>query len=456
MTDACNTFLEQLRGTLGDAPLPAVEALGTGALPSIYAVTDLAAASVGSALAEIAALAAEGTGRALPATVQVDRRLASCWFQHTIEPVGWQLPPIWDDLAGDYEGADGWVRLHTNAPHHRAAALRVLACEGTRSAAAREVAKRPVDALEAELVAEGGCAAVMRSPQAWAAHPNGAAVAREPLIELTSTNAAPATTWAPTLDRPLAGLRVLDLTRVLAGPVCTRFLAGWGATVLRLDPLAWEEGALIPEVALGKRCARIDLRTPPGQNTFERLLAQADVLVHGYRPDALERLGLGTATRQSLRPGLIDVSLDAYGWTGPWATRRGFDSLVQMSCGIAYAGMQAAGRKRPFPLPVQALDHATGYLMATAVVRGLRTRLVRGTGLRARCSLARTAHLLMHGPEGSLEDSLAERRDADWLESHEQTSWGPARRLRPPGRIDTRAMSWDLPAGGLGRHSAAW
>src|SRR5262249_13189705 len=149
---------------------------------------------------------------------------------------------------------------------------------------------------------------------------------------------------------------------------------GCGAEVLRIDPPDWEEPGIIPEVLLGKRTARLDLRTPADRDRFAHLLADADVLVHGFRGDALDRLGYGADVRADIRPGLVDVSLDAYGWTGPWAGRRGFDSLVQMSAGIAAEGMRAYGKDRPTPLPVQALDHATGYLLAAAALRGLARR----------------------------------------------------------------------------------
>jgi crotonobetainyl-CoA:carnitine CoA-transferase CaiB-like acyl-CoA transferase len=177
---------------------------------------------------------------------------------------------------------------------------------------------------------------------------------------------------------------VLDLTRVLAGPVATRFLAGYGADVLRIDPPGWNEPGVIPEVTLGKRCARLDLTQAADRATFETLLAEADVLVHGYRPAALERLGYSEAYRRQRNPSLIDVALDAYGWTGPLAGRRGFDSLVQMSCGIADHGMRRQGAGKPVPLPVQALDHATGYLIAAAVVRALIARLSDGRVQQAR------------------------------------------------------------------------
>jgi len=427
--------------------------VGEGSLPSAFAVSDLAAASFGVVGEAVLALgAALGAGKA---AVTVDRRRAALWFSPSITPEGWALPPVWDELAGDYRTADGWIKLHTNAPHHRAAALRALDARPTRDAVAGAVASWRATDLEAAVLAEGGVAAEMRSLADWAAHPQGAAVAAEPLVAWDAPRPGRIRDWGGRPERPLHGLRVLDLTRILAGPVATRTLAGFGAEVLRIDPPDWEEPSLAPDVTLGKRCARLDLKSPAGQARFAELLAGADVLVHGYRPDALDRLGLGDGWRASAAPGLIEVSLDAYGWTGPWAARRGFDSLVQMSAGIAHAGMVRAGADRPTPLPVQALDHATGYLMAAAVLASLRDA-VSGRGLRnARLSLARTA-VLLAGFRDPGRTPLAPVRAADDAGGVEQTPWGPARRLRPALDVTGVPMWWERPASTLGSAAPCW
>ena len=257
--------------------------------------------------------------------------------------------------------------------------------------------------------------------------------------------------------RPLAGVRVLDLTRVLAGPVATRLLAGWGAEVLRVDPPGWDEPGVVPEVTLGKRCTRLDLRTDGGRDRFLHLLADADVLVHGYRSDALEGLELGAELRADVRPGLVDVTLDAYGWTGPWAGRRGFDSLVQMSSGIAAAGMAATGADRPVPLPVQALDHATGYLLAASALGGLALRRSDGSGSRWRTSLARMARLLVDaGTAPDLQGDGVDPAPPSVDGPVEHTAWGDARRLPAPVVVDGAPLWWDLPAGPLGTSPADW
>lgn len=211
----------------------------------------------------------------------------------------------------------------------------------------------------------------------------------------------------------------------------------------------------MPEVVLGKRCARLDLRVASDLLVFEGLLRQADVLVHGLRPGALEHLGLGEQRRRELNLGLVDVSLNAYGWSGPWQGRRGFDSLVQMSTGIAEAGMRLSGQDRPVPLPVQAIDHATGYLMAAAAVRGLARRRATGAGCTARLSLARTAHWLVSAERGPVEPLAPEQQD-DWNDALEPTSWGSARRVLPPLQVQGAVMHWDRPALALGSAQARW
>jgi hypothetical protein len=351
--------------------------------------------------------------------------------------------------------------LHTNAPHHRDAALSVLGVSADKSEVMRAVVNWSADALETAVVQNNGCAAAMRSMAAWATHAQGESVSREPLVATQVTGDCKDSTLSSTPERPLRGIRVLDLTRVLAGPVATRFLAGFGADVLRIDPPVWDEPGVVPDVTLGKRCARLDLRNASERAVFLDLLRLADVLVHGYRSDALDNLGLNPQALRAIRPGLVDVSLNAYGWGGPWRNRRGFDSLVQMSSGIADAGMRILGKDCPTPLPVQALDHTTGYLMAAAVVCGLSQRVGTAQGFGALTSLARTAQLLVSGPvvsgpAGGAGGHLGPATEEDWSESIEATDFGPARRLRSPVTIGDASMQWERPAVALGSSAPAW
>jgi hypothetical protein len=439
-------LLTSIQAALG-LPHTSIPFTSSGALPSAFAVTDLACASIAAAGQAVSELLQRHTGRLPP--LEVDRRLASFWFATSIRPDGWSVPPMWDPVAGDYATRDGWIRLHTNAPHHRAAAERVLGACADRAAMASQVAQWAKTDLEQAVVDAGGCAAEMRTWAQWQAHPQGLAVNAEPLIQLSAVSSQAAKPWQGSVAQPLAGIKVLDLTRVLAGPIASRFLAGLGADVLRIDPPNWNEPGVVPEVTLGKRCARLDLHDANDRAVFDSLLKDADILLHGYRADALERLGYGAAERQRLAPGLIDVCLNAYGWSGPWQNRRGFDSLVQMSSGIAEAGMRWKTADKPTPLPVQALDHATGYLMAAAAIT-----LLDGGG-SARLSLARTAKLLIENGPGTDEALRAEDENDQGL-LIEQTPWGPAHRLHVPLKITGTPLQWALPASELGSHLAKW
>jgi hypothetical protein len=448
MTD----LLTSIQAALG-LPHTPIPFTSEGALPSAFAVTDLASASIAAAGQAVSELLHQENGR-LP-HVEVDRRLASFWFATSIRPTGWSVPPLWDPVAGDYATRDGWIRLHTNAPHHRAAAESVLGACADRAAMAKQVAGWNKTELEHAVVAAGGCAAEMRSWAQWQAHPQGQVVNSEPLIAFTEGNRQHTPPWQGSVARPLSGLKVLDLTRVLAGPVASRFLAGLGADVLRLDPPTWSEPGVVPEVTLGKRCARLNLHDTSDRQLFESLLRDADILLHGYRADALQHLGYGVAERQALAPGLIDVCLNAYGWSGPWQNRRGFDSLVQMSSGIAEAGQQWKQADKPLPLPVQALDHATGYLMAAAAITLLARRLNSGLGGSARLSLARTARLLIEHGAGT-DQPLRPEEENDQGLVVEQTAWGPAHRLQVPLKITGTPVQWAIAAGELGAHRAQW
>ncbi len=422
-------------------------------LPAAFDVTGLAAATVGAAVRAAADLLATRTGDT-PRDTAVDTRPACAAFaaERLFAPEGWTLPPPWDPVAGDYPAGDGWIRLHTNYAHHRDAALSVLDVAADRDEVARAVAGWSGVELEQAVVDAGGCAAAQHDRDAWLASPPGAATADEPLVRWSTTGTVAAGPTAPAAQ-PFAGLRVLDLTRVIAGPVCTRFLAGHGADVLRIDPPGFAEvAALVPEMTTGKRTAFLDLRGA-GRTRLAELLASADVVVCGLRADALDRLDLGADRLRELNPGLVVARLDAYGWDGPWHRRRGFDSLVQMSSGITSAGAVAYGRDRPTPLPVQALDHATGYVLATAVARALQERHVTGTVREARCSLVATANLLQQHPTPpGTADPAWSAADTERVE----TAWGPARRAPLPGRIAGCPVRWAHAAGPLGRHRPAW
>jgi CoA-transferase family III len=321
------------------------------------------------------------------------------------------------ELSRFAQTADGWIRTHGNYPHHRDALLRVLGPDDPLGAAR---AWRAVE-LEDAIVAAGGCAAAVRTADEWAATPQGQAAGQKGQTPLSAVRPLPALAGDPL---PATGIRVLDLTRVIAGPVGTRYLAALGADVLRFDPPAIPELPLhVADGVVGKRFVERDLRAEPlGAGE----LAGFDALVHGYRPGALAALGFSSDELAEQHPHLTVVQLSAWGTRGPWGTRRGFDSLVQAAVGIADALRGEDGT--PGALPVQALDHATGYRIATAVLRGL----ARG-GEHARLSLAQTA-----------ADLMGTRSHAPWPQADVQLETLPDGRqvVPPPGSLDGRPLTF--------------
>lgn len=415
----------------------------------VFAVTELASASI--ALASVALSQYAFGNRVSDRQISVDQRLSYLWFGSSVRSVGWSLSSPWDDLAGDYQTCDGWIRLHTNAPHHRSVVCKVLG-DVDRVGMAKQVKRWSSSELEEVITSNGGAAAELLSAQAWAAHPQGIAVSKEPLIAWQMFEDVQRHHIIDPL-RPLKGLKVLDLTRILAGPVATRFLAGFGADVLRIDPPLWDEGDHVIDITPGKKCATLDLSNSDDLEIMRKLISEADVMVHGLRANALERLGLSDEERRKLNPSLIDISLNAYGWTGLWRDRRGFDSLVQMSTGIAHHGMQISGSDKPRPMTVQALDHATGYLMAAAVLTGLNQLKETGQVMSAKLSLAATAEFLKSTQADRFGETSPSKVQNDFVPDIEKTSWGDIQRLKRPVMISGLDMHWSSSATRL--HSSA-
>jgi hypothetical protein len=438
---------------------------GEGSLAGAFAQTDLAAAGfgvVGAAVSELLEAAGEPA-----AVVEIDRVLSSGWF--ILPPTQSRLldapqpgPFHMPEFATEIATADGrWLRLHP-FPSNRARIVKALGVDDSRDAVAAVVRERAVDEIEQELVDQNCIVSASRTPDEWFAHPAGAGVDAEPLAAVTEFSADGAE-WRPTPGRPLSGIKVLDLTRVVAGPTGTRMLAALGAEVLRLDAPDSEESRYVPlgyDLLLGKRWAFLDLKSADGVEQFKRLLAEADVLVHGYRPGAIDGF-VPEEERRRLNPDLVEVALRAYGWEGPWKMRRGFDTVVQFSVGLANATQawaladpehrlplqingHDADATRPRHTPVEGLDLATGYQMAAAAIRGLTRRLLTGSGSTTKYSLARTASLLIKAgpnPEGGPEIRLP--LDGPWEDRIYGSPLGPVKRMVFPIQVERTPLFWE-------------
>ncbi len=396
------------------------------------------------------------TGRAQAVTV--DRHAAAASLRsNTYVLQDSKRPVSWDPLSGHYPTRDGrHMFIHTNHPHHREGALRIAgATDATREALSAAVAGW--NALDIEdAIAAGGCVGgVTRSCEEWSAHPQGIAVAGLPLIDMVKIGDAPAQPL-PAGDRPLAGVRVLDLTRVLAGPTSGRVLAENGADVLHVAaPHLPYQTELLMDTGHGKRCAWIDLRDPGDAATMRHLLRDADIFTQGYRPGALAGRGFAPGKVASLRPGIVCVSLCAYGHEGPWASRRGFDSIVQNVTGLAAANSSLA---RPRNMPVQALDYIAGYLGALGAMAALAKRVEQGGSWLVRVSLAQVAHWLAGLGTVDAAAGMAELPEAELarLTMESEGPFGLLRHLKPVVLLSETPSFFATPAEPLGTSPARW
>ena len=420
-------------------------------LPSKFAVTEAAAVSVAaSTLAAAAVFEARGGPRS---EVTVDRAHAAAAFSaERLLRVNEEPVDPWAELSGAYRTRDGrFVQLHCNFPHHAAGVADVLGVPQARAAFETAIAGWDAVDLETALIEAGMVAAAYRSLDEWEAHPHAQATRDLPALELRRLGADGDRTLPPS-DRPLDGVKVLDCSRVLAGPVAGMTLASHGADVLRVgaDHLPTTASGVM-STGFGKRNVNIDLRADDGRATFTRLLEDADVLIDAFRPGALETLGFGPEEVARLRPGIVMVQLCAFDWSGPWGGRRGFDSIIQSTTGIALAA--AGGDGTPVHLPVQVLDHATGFLAAFAAMRGLARRQSEGGSWLARLSLLRTRNWLVGLGDGGAPEVPV---DLDPYLHEVNSAFGRMRAVRAVGELATSPPRWDRTPSEIGSGTTEW
>ena len=439
--------LDSTRLTGGDPVLPSNFKIATAATASI--------AAAGLAAAELWRLRGGRRQR-----VAVDARAAAAAFrsERYLRVDGRQPPGAWHPVSGFYRAGDGrWIQLHCNFPHHRDGVLRVLGCDGTREAVTVAVAGWKAAELEDALAAAGLCAGMVRAPDEWQLHSQAQAVAELPLFEIVQIGEAPAE--APgSGDRPLSGVRVLDLTRVIAGPVCGRTLAEHGADVLLVTAEHLPSIEVhVMDFGHGKRSARLDLRRADHAERLRSLIRSCDVICQSYRPGALAAHGLSAEELARLRPGIVYVTLSAYSHVGPWRERRGFDSLVQSVSGIAHEGGAAAGLDGPKHLPAQALDHATGYLAAFGAMVALARRARAGGSYLVRVSLAQTGRWIDRlGRVAGLGAPDPRVEDVDEFLQTTETPFGVLRHVAPAAKLSETPAHWACPSVPLGTHAPEW
>jgi hypothetical protein len=438
-------LIEHVLGSLGIVDAASVELTGDrrpSALRSPLAVTDCAVASVAGCLVAAADLALARTGRRPDVALDIGHVGAAmrseAWLR---DPTGAGIEGF-APLSRLWPAVDGWVRTHANYPWHRSALLAGLGVadgpdDEVAGSLAEAIAGLPCMTVEERVYAAGGLAVANRTPRQWRSDHAGRAVAACPLV-VAEPLGGEVRPMAESGALPASGIRVLDLTRVIAGPVGTRMLGALGADVLRVDdPRRPELPSQAVEGVIGKRSTALEAGTERGRTVLHDLLDEADVLVTGYRPGALRRLGLDPDQVAEQHPGTVVVTLSAWGTVGPWGSRRGFDSLVQIATGIGWA--TSLDGLRPGALPCQLLDHATGYLIAAAALQAMAERVRTGAVLHVRLSLARTAQWLLE--QGMQHDTHASTDEASG-EPYRISLGDGWTGIAPPGRLDAAPLNW--------------
>ena len=456
---------DSLRALWHSAALPLdslARASLTGADPvmsSSFAVGTAAQVSTAAA-----ALVATEIGRArngLVQTVAVDMRHAAleCCGHFTIDG---RQPETWDRLAGLYRCTDGnWVRIHTNFAHHRDGVLRLLGlaegAETPREAVAAALAGWQASAFEQAAADAGLVVAALRTPEEWQRHPQQAAIAAQPLVAIERIGDADPLPWPelPLDAPPLDGLKVLDLTRILAGPVAGRTLAAHGADVLLVNSPHLPNIPAIIDTSRGKRSALADLRRADGREGLRRVLSDAHVFVQSYRPGALAALGFSDDALTAWRPGIVIVALSAYGSVGPWGARRGFDSLVQAATGFNLAEADAACARAPKALPMQILDMASGLLMAWGAQVALLRQRTEGGSWRVHVSLARTGQWLRELGR-VVPGFIAPKTDFTGLMETSASNYGELCAIRHAAKLSHTPVAWVRPSVQPGTDPLAW
>ena len=428
-------------------------------LPSSFRVAAAAQAGIAAAGLAAAQIWRLRSGQSQEVAVDVRHAVVECRSERYLRVEGKPPPPTWDAIAGVYKTRDRhFVRLHTNFRHHREAVCKLLNCKPERDDVQAALTQWDGEAFEAAAYAGGCVVALMRSRDEWSALPHAKALAALPPISIEKIGDAAAKFW-PAGDRPLEGLRVLDLSRVIAGPVAGRTLAVHGADVLlisgpELPAIPW----LTIDTGRGKLTSLVELKSEQGRGVLRDLLASADIFSQGYRPHALASLGFGPEDAARISPGIVYVSLSAYGHAGPWAERRGFDSLVQTATGFNHAEGEAAGVDGPKELPAQMLDHATGYLMAFGAMMARARQSREGGSWHVRVSLAQTGRWLWNlgrVADGFKTEDLKGDAVRPFVEEV-PSGFGPLQSVRHAAALSKTPAFWARPAMPLGSHPPQW
>ncbi len=446
--------LTELGGWRGDE---SVEITGSDpVLPTPWPVGEIAAVALAQAGVAAGILARRADGD--PGTVSVDVADAAA------STIGFALMRVDGESmvrtnaenpwVGRYRCADDrWIHLHGGfAPLvDRLAALLELPADSDEATIGSAVSEWESGRLEDAVAARRGCAAIIRTEAEWQAHPHGKLACSWPAVVVSAAADAVGLRWEPSPQRPLDGLRVLDLTRVLAGPTCGRTLAAFGADVLHVrGPQVPVVPAFVIDTGHGKRQAHCDMTDPDQLATLRQLALEADVVVQGYRPGVVARYGLDESSLRADGFGGVFGSVSAYGHEGPWSDRAGWEQLAQSTSGLC---PDPLGDGPPAMLPCAATDYTTGFALAAGVMGALDAALADGMARRVDASLCQTAAWILRAGRGDGNDAPSGLAP---MMVRSQSGFGVVEHLGPCVDVDGLDVGWVHPTTPLGHGTLAW
>ena len=362
-------------------------------------------------------------------------------------------------LTGIFQTKDGrWLLPHFGLDHLRRRMLGLLQADANTDSIAKAVAKW--DALELENAIDEArvCGGMIRTNEEWLQEPHGKILAAKPVVEIIKIGDSEPEPM-PTGDRPLSGIRALDLTRILAGPITGRTLAEHGADVLMVSaphlPQVW---SYVADTSHGKRSCYLYLRDESEKQTLLDLVKTADVFSQGYRPDKINQMGLGPEALAEIRPGLVYVSINCYGADGPFSHRAGWEQIAQIMTGIAAEGVQSSTGYKPKTLPAAANDYITGYLGAYGTLLALARRAREGGSYHVRVSLCQTGMMIYdQGKVSALPENLnLGISDVDSLCIESDSHLGRIKHLAPVLSLSETRPYWALATPKMGSNDPRW
>lgn len=457
--DEITAKLWALAGIAGDASHRVALPRAAQCLPSSFQVGLAAQSSIAVSALAAAEIYRQRTGVAQKVAVDMHAAERECTALYRLDG---RTPDSWEKYSGLYKTRDGHVRIHANFAHHRDGALALLGLPAGEVASKEAVAEALLgwssEEFETAAAQRSLVVSAARTFEQWDAHPQALAMVAEPPIRLTKiADADPQPlSGIASRERPLTGVRVLELTRILAGPICGRTLAAYGADVMLVNSPKLPNIPHLVDTSRGKRSVHLDLQKQSERERLDSLLTDnARVFVHGYRPGGISDLGFGPQEIAARHPGMISVSLSAYGWQGPWADRRGFDSLVQTATGFNLAEARAAGASQPKALPIQVLDFASGFLMAFGAQAALLRQAEEGGSWQVDVSLLGTAQWLR--ALGRVEEGFdVPRLKLGRFLTAYPCSYGELEGMPHAAKFDRTEARWERPSSRPGSDPARW